>query len=332
MSTTANARAEDVIQSSGTRSRYKITQRSLVQPCKLLKCGSEKVGTRAGRPFDQLQWTGAVPFTLGPENRTTSPLQIVTHAILFQPSVTVRIAKFPAQRGRMIERRCYEASPTVAHTPSQYTPVLVMTIRVADQRIQNQVISKAELGLSCSLSRWKNPLHHAPDVGQRVTRLIECLPGIVPANNALQHLVAVDQFPAAARKGLCSRSSLALKLRQFYLRMEHPQTRRYLGGNLLGPMLSGVVLRVFEEPSRLFLRIVVPKLFLAPHLFRPKHPFRRYFNDGIGFWHRYPNAATVWSKVLTGVHGLRGPSRDPICLRPKHGDHITRHSRRPVIG
>jgi hypothetical protein len=32
------------------------------------------------------------------------------------------------------------------------------------------------------------------------------------------------------------------------------------------------------------------------------------------------------------VHGAQGPSRDPICLRSKHGDHLTPHSRRPVIG
>ena len=67
--------------------------------------------------------------------------------------------------------------------------------------------------------------------------------------------------------------------------MYNPEPRRHFCGNLLRPMLPGVVLRVFEEPVYCVFRFTIPELRLAPHFLGFKDPFRLDFNDWVRVRH-----------------------------------------------
>ncbi len=98
----------------------------------------------------------------------------------------------------MIKRWRYETPPAVTRALPQYAPILMMTIGVANQCIQNQILCHAALGQSGSFGGHKHPVHYLPNTPHGMTGLTKFPPQIVTMNDYRQHLVAVDQFPAVA--------------------------------------------------------------------------------------------------------------------------------------
>ena len=91
----------------------------------------------------------------------------------------------------MIERQCHKPPQAVILASKKQAPVLVMTIRIANQRIQHRVLRKSTFRSTRSFRLFKNVVHSCKDIRQCMLRLVEFFLGIVTANGPLQYLVAV---------------------------------------------------------------------------------------------------------------------------------------------
>ncbi len=153
-----------------------------------------------------------------------------------------------------------------------------MAIGIANQRIQNKVLCNAQLPLNFSFRFYNNPVHCLPNILQGMTRLTVFPSCLVTVNKPLQHLVAMDEFLSIMYERYRCRSSHTFKNRQLYRRVWDIQQLGDLSSDLLGPVLSCALSRVFEEPHAfIFPGTTIPELPLASHFLGIKEPFRFYF-------------------------------------------------------
>ena len=150
----------------------------------------------------------------------------------------------------------------------------MMTIRIANQGVQDQIRCNSKLRPSCPIRLDKDTFHDVPDIRQRVSGLPKRSPAIVPMNDSFQQLIAVNQFPTLARKGFRHRSRRSPKNCEFNFRMQNSEMSRYFCCNFFRPVLSSVDLRKFEEPVNFGFRVAIPELLLAPHLLNSNPPIR----------------------------------------------------------
>ena len=61
----------------------------------------------------------------------------------------------------------------------------MMTIRVANQRVQSQVLCDAEFRPSCTFMPHKKAIHYLPDIRQGMSRLTKLFLGIIFVDNSL---------------------------------------------------------------------------------------------------------------------------------------------------
>ena len=95
--------------------------------------------------------------------------------------------------------------------------------------------------------------------------------------------------------------------------MQGSEPSRYFRSDLFRPMLSGVVLRKFEEPVGVGLGIAAPELLLAPHPLNRDPPVRLDFKDFIGV--RQGNAFPLFGAVRC-VLVVRLPLFRPLRRQP----------------
>lgn len=92
------------------------------------------------------------------------------------------------------------------------TPVLVMSVGVADDRVQNQVLRDGGFRPACSTRMDERVVHRRPDVAKSMARLAEPLLRVVAVDRAFQQVVAVMQLASAAREGLGRGATVAVEL------------------------------------------------------------------------------------------------------------------------
>ena len=195
----------------------------------------------------------------------------------------------------MVESRREAALDVGLRRFDQNSPVLVMTIGVADERVENDVAGELPLGCRRRCFRPRGDFESMENVGERMSRLPEAFVAIV-RHRGSEDFITVPKCAVIARKRLGNGTSNTADRRQLHYGVKDSEVTCDLGGDLLSPMLAGALLGIFEQPRGLAAGTPIPELVLATHRFMDEHTVRidllngkeRVFRHGGGYCARYP--------------------------------------------
>ena len=213
----------------------------------------------------QRQRARSASLIAGPEHSTASLRHVLPYLIPYQVRASAFIKELPAERGGVVKGWCDAAPPLIAISTPDDPPVLMVTISVADQCIQHEVIGNPKLGSLFRFVGNEDTFHDSQYVLQGMIGLTKGHVRVVVADDSLQQLIAVNQLVSLRCERLGGRSSIIAESRQFDRRVGYSEEIRHFGRDLLRPVFTGVRPRKFKQPVRSVF-FTVPELPLAPHL------------------------------------------------------------------
>ena len=102
----------------------------------------------------------------------------------------------------MVESGSEHAGPAVRGLATQYAPVFVVPVGIADEGIQDEVFREAGFIFVFAVGVREGAVESSDNVGEGVIGLVEACGGVVAGDFTGEHLVAVEEVPAAHGEGL----------------------------------------------------------------------------------------------------------------------------------
>lgn len=152
----------------------------------------------------------------------------------------------------MVEgRRHFQQRPIVAvicrFDANEKAPVLVVSVGIADQGIQDQIAGQQTQDSIADRARTEEPLHRGDHVGERMVALVQALVALVADDLPGQDLVPVEEAHVGfgCERARCA-AAVARELRQLDACAPDADDMGDFSGDFLGPIFAGIGSRFLE--------------------------------------------------------------------------------------